>query len=343
MKRLLAVVLVIGLLMALLPSALSAAKPAGEQDRLNQALNLAASLHLDRQGTYSGIPYSWEWQIGTGIGATNVIGITATGLLAAYEKLGNAEYLTGAQNTGDTLISLYDAAGAGRPYSQDVEFLVRLSSDSAIPLYADKAAEYYQRVMTAFTAEQNADRYINARYSLAGWDLASQIRAALSVGANDYAAGIAARLIERRADWEGQLYGGYDYTTGSFCSLLWAFVELDQNNFCDYREELRVFVHENQSIDGSWDSGDYQSTAYALISLAADGTARGIQAKGWGYLRDSMTAEGGWSYPPEIGEVNSEVIMALGSLDLKGLKAGHVDPNPEHGKDAGKHRFDPLP
>ena len=342
----------------------SAAKPGGQKEALNEAIVLGADLHLSRQGTYDNtcgggygppdvaeIENTWEWKIGTGNTCWNVGGISATGLLAAYEQTDDPVYLDGALLTGDTLVNKYDtivtddpegAEWEDRPFSQDIEFLVRLSRDSEEGSYAAVASAWYSILVDNMPAVANANRYIDARKSLAGWDLASQIAAALAVGETDYATGIAARLIERRGDWEGVLYSGWDYTIGSYAILLWAFAELGDNSFNGYVGEIRTALLDAQGADGSWDGGDYQTTAYAVLGLSADGTAKGAQARAWAFLRDNQTTEGGWSYPPEYGEVNSEVLMALGALDLKGLQVGLTDPQPDHGNDTGKHPLDPT-
>lgn len=324
-----------------------AAKPGGNQAELNSALVSAADRHLSLQGTYSGIPNTWEWTIGSNAGYWNVVGISATGLLAAYERTGDADYLNGAIATGNTLVTRYDAQPNdwnGRPYAQDIEFLVRLTDDSGNPLYKNKAVVYYARITNEKTAAQNADRYIDVRKSLAGWDLASQIRAAASVGNVDYATGMIARLIERRAAWENVSYGGWNYTTSSYASLVWAFRDLGNNSA--YAVGVKEALMKAQGIDGSWDGGDYQTTAYAVMGLAKPRTPVSSQAvdKAWVFLRDSQSSTGGWSYPPEYGEINSEVIMALGAVRLdEGKKLGHTDPNPAKGKDTGKHPLDPAP
>ncbi|MBI4299586.1 MAG: hypothetical protein HY677_00490 [Chloroflexi bacterium] len=322
-----------------------AGKPGGEQEALQSALVRGADLHLSRQGTYDGIANTWEWEIGSGKTGPNVQGMSATGLLSAFERTHDAKYLNGALAAGNTLVARYDAT-TSRPYSQDVEFLVRLATDSGDASYATKAAAYYARVKVAFTAVQNADRYINIRKSLAGWDLASHIRAAVAVGEIDYAKGMAARLIERRADWEGVLYGGWDYTAVSRASLLWAFRALADSAFDAYVAQIRQAVLGAQGLDGSWDMGDYQTTAYAVLGLVLPRTPvlADAVARAWAFLRDSQTLAGGWSYPPEYGEVNSEVLMALGALRLdEGKKIGHTDPQPGHGNDTGKHPLDPTP
>lgn len=320
----------------------AAAKPGGQPAALEETVVSAADYHLTIQGTYGGIPYTWPWAIGTTGGYWNVVGISATGLLSAYEKTGNSAYLAGAVNTGNTLKNRYASVPVTqRPYSQDIEFLVRLSQDSNDGSYASLAQQLYSRTTSQYTGTAYADYYINARKSLSVWDLASQIRAALTVGQVNFANDIVARIIERRADWEGVPYGGWDYTMSSYVSLLWALAELDNSSFNGFKGEIRDIVINAQGADGSWEYGDYQATAYAILGLTADGGASGPQAKAWAFLRDTRTAGAGWSYPPEYGEINSEVIMALAGLDLKGLKAGYTDPNPDRGKDFGKHKLSP--
>ena len=324
-------------------SPVAAAKPGGQPDVLKDTVVSAADYHLSQQGTYSGIPYTWPWVIGTTGGYWNVVGVSARGLLSAYEKTNNSAYLAGAIGTGNTLKSRYASVPVTqRPYSQDVEFLVQLTKSSGDDSYANVARQWYSRTTSQYTGAAYADYYISVRKSLSGWDLASQIRAAVAVGEVDFANGMVARLIERRADWEGVLYGGWDYTMSSYASLLWALAELDNSDFNGFKGEIRDIVINAQKSDGSWDSGDYQTTAYAVLGLTADGGASGPQAKAWAFLRDTQTIGAGWSYPPEYGEINSEVIMALAGLDLKGLKAGYTDPNPNRGKDFGKHKLEPA-
>ena len=334
MKRI--VIFLIALVLLLSSSSVVfAAKPGGQQEALNDTLTLGADLHLSRQGTYSGIDNTWEWVIGSGSSGPNVQGISATGLLAAWERTGEQSYLDGAIAAGDTLVARYDAAPGDRAYSQDIEFLVRLSQNSNEVSYTETAVAWYANTMDAYDAEELVDWYIVNRGFMAGWDLASQIRAAVAVGETDYATDLAAELIDRRTEWMTSDLGGWDYG-----SLFWAFRELVYKSFNEYVGEIRDTLLDTQESDGSWDS-DYQSTAYAILGLAAKGTAKGAQARAWAFLRDTQTEEGGWSYPPEYGEINSEVLMALGSLDLKGLQAGHTDPQPGHGGDTGRHPLDP--
>ena len=318
-------------------------------DPIREVLVKGADLHLSRQGTYANacgasygppnvptIENTWEWVIGSGETCWNVGGASAIGLLAAYERTHDRDYLNGAIAQGNTLVAKYDAIvtddpeGAeweDRPFSQDIEFLVQLSRVSHNHSYARLARNWYDIVVTNKTAVENADRYIDARLSLAGWDLSSQIRAALAVGKWQYARDMAKRLLERRADWEGLMYGGYDYTILSYSGLLWAFAEIRfggreiaaaEREFRDLVLEAQVQVGPQM---GSWDDGSYQTTAYAILGLdTTNGRQHDIVkalGKAFAFLRDTQTAEGGWSYPPEYGEDNSEVLMALGGLQRR--------------------------
>lgn len=311
------------------------------EQEIRDVLIAGTELHLGRQGTYSNgcgdsagppnvpeISNTWEWTIDSGSTCWNVAGISAAGVLAAYERVHLEEYLDAALLMGDTLVEKYQmitADGAqweDRPYAHDIEFLVRLSRASRQWSYYWTAYNWHRVVTDNETAEEIADRYIDKRLSLAGWDLASHIRAALKVGKKRYALGIAERLLERRSDWEGVINAGYDYTLLSYTSLLWAFHEFGfgSPDIVSARREFRTLILEAQRSDGSWDNGSYQTTAYAVIGLDAVRSSRRNkdmrQALGnaFVYLRDAQTIDGGWSYPPEYGEVNSEVLMAIGEL-----------------------------
>lgn len=338
MKRI--VIFLIALVLLLSSSSVVfAAKPGGQKEALNDALTLGADLHLSRQGTYDGIANTWEWVIGSDSSGPNVQGISATGLLAAYERTDDSSYLDGAIAAGDTLVARYDAAPEKRAYSQDIEFLVRLSQDSGDTSYATVAQQWYANTTDAYDAEELVDYYIDALGVIAAWDLGSQIRAAVAVGETGYATDIASSLFNHNDfDLNDEGLGGWDYG-----SLLWALRDLGDNSFRSHVEEMRDILLDTQQEGHSWDS-DYQSTAYAVLGLARPRTPVLAQAvsDAWVFLDNEQTEEGGWG-TPGIGEVNSEVLMALAIIRLdEGKKSGHLDPQPEKGNDEGKHPRDPA-
>jgi hypothetical protein len=173
----------------------------------------------------------------------------------------------------------------------------------------------------------NADHYIDQRLSLAGWDASASISAAWRAGYANYAIDMLQRLLDRRPDWEGVPYGGFDYTQISHGAMLRVMIEMYKAGIVSvatYDEAIAIGGNliANQEIDGSWAGSDPQTTAYALIGLRSDPF---IASVGWqqSALRAKNFLEGtvttgptcGWSYPPEIGEVNSEAIWALASID----------------------------
>ncbi len=199
-------------------------------DPLHSAIRAAADRQLALEGTYTNgdagsgtYACSWEWLVGTGLAYRNVQGPSALGLLAAYAVIRNPTYLNGVVCAADQMISRYDADPTMRPYADDEILLVNLTDATRNPVYAQKAVEDYARVQARFaTGTDLADYYINIRRSLSGWDVSSQILAALAVGQKDYARAIADELVARRTDWDGVLYGGYDYSLLSHAALIQA-------------------------------------------------------------------------------------------------------------------------
>ena len=317
-----------------------------DKDALLDAIAKGGNRLLSTQGPNSGsIPYNWEWIAGDGYyGNPNLQGITATGLLAAFEKTGNSVYLEGAKKAGNTLKARYAAAPNDRPYAQDVEFLVRLAKDSKDKSYLEVAKKWYANVIRDFTAEANVARYITRRGgSLAGWDLASQIRAADATGNKEYAKTMAKELIRRSADWVHVPSYGFDYTTISYGSLLWALHGIGNNHATI--EKYREFLLANQNADGSWEGGDFQTTAYVILGLdAVKGEGKELKnalALAGNFLVSTQTNLGGWFYTGdgEYPEVDSEAVMSLGSFDgLHKIKSDkHVDyEKPKKGGDREK-------
>ena len=297
---------------------------------LHSAIRAAADRQLSLEGAYTNgdtgagsYACSWEWLVGTGVAYRNTQGPSALGLLAAYAILRNPTYLNGVVCAADQMVGRYDAAPSLRPYADDEILLVTLSDATGNPTYAQKAVAYYGRVQAQFpTGKDLADYYINNRLSLSGWDLSSQILAALAVGQRDYARAIADEIVARRADWETVQYGGYDYTLLSHAALIQALDDVSRRDrpVALYLKEITAAVVAAQDADGAWDE-DYQTTAYVIMGLDdADPRPREFQKAeyaGVQYLLNNQT-NGGWVYPPEIGEVNGEALTALCLVALPG-------------------------
>jgi hypothetical protein len=288
-----------------------------------------------------------EWQVGSNTTYTNVQSVSILGLFAATVATGDPVYALAAFATVNLQISRYAANPLLVPYSQDIEALVEacrfdpaaygLTASDMDSRYAGVvegnegycvvASNLYFRVMGQYSsAALNADHYIDQRLSLAGWDASASIDAAWRAGYGTYAADMLQRLLDRRPSWEGIPYNGYDYTQLSHAAMLRVMIEMYRVGLvgeATYDEAVAIGGNliANQEVGGSWAESDPQATAYALLGLRADPF---IASVGWqqsalrakNFLEATATTGStcGWSYPPEIGEVNSEAIWALASI-----------------------------
>ncbi|MCI0619500.1 hypothetical protein L0Y40_00475 [Candidatus Wolfebacteria bacterium] len=310
-----------------------------------ELLVCAADLHLTRKGCYVNQDTGniecqvWEWVVGSGDTYLNIQGISAHYLLYVTVLTGNPSYALGTFGTANLLVGRYNADPMLRPFGQDVDFLLDVcafdpstygvnvseylgAGMESNEAYCTLATQYYSRVVGQFpNSADNADRYIDVRLSLAGWDLGTgQIRPAWRTNFESYAVGMVARVLERRIDWEHILYGGYDYTNISWAALIRVIVEMyaaGDIGAAEYAEALDMadLLLAEQEFDGSWD-GDPQTTAYALLALRTDldnPTWRLAAVRGENFLEAfaGIPQQCGWNYPPEYAEVNSEVIGAL--------------------------------
>ena len=291
-----------------------------EAVNVSSILQLSANTHAARQGTYQngttgGTDQNvWEWEIGSGTTFTNIQGISAVGILGAYNRTLNPAYLQAAIGTANTLKNRYNNNAPTRPFAQDVAFFANLCSASGDNSWCTLASTLYARVTNDFpTGAANADRYIAARGSLAGWDVSWHIRAAMLTGNTTYALDMANRLFAQRPVWEGVLLGGFDYTVISHNAMLWAYAPIP--TLKTKTTTLRSLVLGSQGANGSWGNGDFQTTAYGLMAVAS-GTStqeRAATNAAATFFINTATPAGGWQYvgEPENGEVNSEIISAL--------------------------------
>ncbi|MEI6245127.1 MAG: hypothetical protein WCQ64_08770 [Acidobacteriota bacterium] len=290
---------------------------------LTAAIIKAADNQLAHEGTFANgdtgagvLTCSWEWQAGSGWAYANTQAPSARGLLAAYEVTEKSKYLKGAVCAGNRLVAALDANPTERPFSEDVIFLTELAKATDNKLFAKRAVAYHARTRLRYaTGTILADYYIGRRLSLSGWDLSSQIEAAVAVGQDGYARAIAERIIEKRASWEGVLYGGWDYTGMSRGALVGALASFEGKTIKKFRDEARTLTLAAQGADGSWDA-DFQNTAFALMGLAAgqkSDSVQGATRRGINYLLTTQAATGGWVWDGwgESPEANGEVLSAL--------------------------------
>lgn len=331
-----------------------------------QLVQCAAETHLARKGSYTNGTTAavdngvWEWEIGSGLTYSNIQGISADGGFHATATTGDPAFALGAFDTVNLLVGRYSATPTLRPYAQDVDLLLDACAfdpglygasrqpDSAA--YCQLAMQFYARVVGYYpNPDDNVDRHIAPRGSLAGWDVAAHIRAAWRAGFEVYAREMLDRILARRPDWEHVPLGTYDYTDSSWGALVRVILEMHAAGDlgeAPYAEGLAIAgtLIATQAPDGSWSAGDFQATAYVLLGLRSDPWNFSLPwqraiFKAVDFFEASATAAPtcGWSYPPEYGEMNSEIISALalvGSLPFAdGFETGDglawsVEPGP---------------
>jgi hypothetical protein len=181
-----------------------------------------------------------------------------------------------------------------------------------------------------------ASRHSQSLRSLAAWDSASLIRAAVAVGNVTFALSAANRIVELESQWKdtnpahrwdqcvnpngcGPIDNplAFDYTLLGEGSLLWAFHDLGGfgTQITGYQNFL---VAQQDQPGGSWDAGDTQITAYITLGLAAIGGAdAAIQSAVKFFLTTKLPSNGWPSYTTatsagsEYTPPDAEVVRAM--------------------------------
>jgi len=280
----------------------------------------------------------------------NIIGVDALGLLAAERATGDAALLTAAIASGDRLVAIFNAQPTAVPKAQHIEFLAGLGGRTGNPVYESIAAAWFQATIAQYpNAADRVGALLALRDSqgfrtLAAWDAAALIRAAKAIGQVGYATDAAKAIVgaepiwkdtdpTHRFDrcsnpagcgWAGDLVS-FDWTMLAEGSLLWAIHDLPgfDQKIAEYRAFLlaqQAVVDAPQDPAGSWDAGDLQVTAYAILGLAAsgsEGTDPSARAATMFYLTSQLTS-GGWPSFLRAGEhgddefeIDSEALQAL--------------------------------
>ncbi|MCA9666586.1 MAG: hypothetical protein KC503_13385 [Myxococcales bacterium] len=293
----------------------------------------AADHHLALQGAFKGgLSNSWEWLLGSKRSSKNIVGINAHGLLAAHRLTGLQSHERSALKAAKALVAAYDGGWRNRrPHTQDIEFLAAAG-------YVIDAAKWFRVLTSRWTASSYVDYVIRRRggyRSLAGWDIASAVRAAVAVGEVNYARALLDRVITRRASWDVASNGNSRML--SRASLLWALASYKSRSSLDTRQQrfasaLLRSVMAAQTSRGAWLSGDgkslsTQTTAYAVLGLAGWPTGQRSAKAGKRWLVSTASTDrkfvaGGriWAShykldgkPTQryISEIQSEVLQAL--------------------------------
>jgi len=283
---------------------------------------------------------------GAGVSCPNLIGDTALSLLTAYDRNQDPAVLADAVQSGQLLTTLHSANPSRRPFTQDLEFLVALTTATGDPQYASLATTWFSTITAQYpVAADKADAMFASRSAqnlrtLAVWDLASIIRMAKAAGNVAYASGIANRVIAREADWKDVTVAhrwdqcadtagcgpvgnklAFDHTLLGMGSMLWAMHDLP--GFDTKIGEYRSWLLSQQDATGTWDVGDLQITSFDVVGLAAvggTGTNTALQ-NAVGFYIENQLANSGWPFSivngvssREYSSVDAQIIRAVATL-----------------------------
>jgi hypothetical protein len=314
-------------MMAFLPNIANAYPPADYKTSIITAADRLVALQSSTDG-------GWDWYVNGLIAHTanpsayNLYGVTALGLIDAYELTGNTAYLTAAKNTADFMkygdpsigdfYNGYDDYHWG--YSYDYRFLMSYSAVSGDLSYKNYALDAWawQKANKAAFTDGNQETlwayYPDPGY--AAWGTSDWGLATLRMGDTVWATSMATVMHNHMAD----ILLSDPMAMGSTLRFL-ATIGGYAGDVTLLKEELVAL----QELDGSWEFPGYlypctQSTAYAVMGLWTAGEYTAAR-KGADWLVSTQgtlgALAGGWPQTDyeglydETSETDSEPLQAL--------------------------------
>lgn len=275
---------------------------------------------------------SWAWIVTnvnepTSENDLNIAGVTAEGLLNAYNLTGNTSYLTFAENTGNYLISQYGSGGSSATImiyggkninSYNVQFLYDLGTASGNTSYTIEANLLMNQIITKYPTGQSllsADevyRGVGNGNGIIPWDLYSYIQDSKILGNTIWASDLQ-NSINCNSNLSLANTSDFTYIVGLSGLVIAG------------NSSAKASLISAQNIsDGSWNDADgqVQDTAYAVMALMNVGdTMDATMGSEWLVNNQSYTGiTGGWKDTSigggnvEISEVDSEAIQAIFSV-----------------------------
>jgi hypothetical protein len=344
-KRIFSILFAVVLVVSL---GLVTATPVGAQggaDRVtaitNAADRLVALQSTETLGLLDSPDYGWDWIV-TGLtehsaspSGANLYGVTALGLIDAYEETGDTAYFTAAEKTADHLKTLSRATDSTvRIQSFDYRFLVEfsaLSEDDSYEAHAVSEWDWVKTNVVYYYADGKQENIYNFYYTHAGhgfaaWQAGDAGLAALAMGDTSWASNMAIVLA-------GHLDEITDTDIYRFIGWGHALEFLNAVDSVAYSTQITSLISnltDSQNADGSWPGtaaqGTVQNTAYAVMGLAAvgEGDTMAKARKGANWLVTNQISTGGsiggWieTDSQEYSENDSEALQALASVPARG-------------------------
>lgn len=306
MRRIAPLAATLALLVGLLPSAAVARTPGAVVDAATRYLADAQGWYVGATPTDRGlrrgvVRNAWEWQRGVGTASPNMAAIAASALLDAYEMRGDERLLDHALLYGMTLVNDFkESRSLTTPYRQDIAFLARLSAVTGDPSFREAASAWFLNLKgVSPEGDDEISRMLTLRpdaaRTLAGYEVAFAIHAAVGVGDVRYASQLADGIWDRRVEWAANAPVRDTWDLTSKAALVSAFVALDADRYGPAIDHWVAELIAAQGGDGSW-LGATQPTAYALraLSQAPGSKARHAAGRAAAWLAKSMRTDGSW-------------------------------------------------
>ena len=296
-----------------------------------EAITLTADRLVDLQGTDGG----WDWVV-TGLtvhsevypSPSNLFGVTALGLINAYQVNAGETYYDATLKTADHLKTLSRAINSSvRFQTFDYRFLVEfsaLSGDTSYVAHALSEWNWVKANVASFYADGNQETIYNfwatsggASPGFAAWQASDAGLAALAMGDESWAENMVAVLAPHLTEITN---------TDIYRFIGWGHT-LEFLNAVDpvtYNTQITSLISNltgSQNADGSWGNGENaegysQDVAYAIMGLVAVGEGSVAQAGAdWLVTNQGYNSiEGGWNNSTnneEYSESDSEALQAL--------------------------------
>jgi uncharacterized repeat protein (TIGR02543 family) len=323
------------------------------------AINGAAGRLIALQ---SASDYGWDWDV-TGLtshsanpSATNIYGVTALGLIYAYQKTGDSTYLTAAKKTADfikygdpTLGDFWNGIPPAYTYywgySFDYKFLAEFSKvygDPSYKTYASNAWSWQKANIMYYADGSQAVAYSHfvanggGSDGYGGWQSSDYGLATIEVGDTPWALSMASVINSNI----GNIASSGTYKDLGMAWALKLLVTVDPTR-ATYGSGITTLISNlegDQLANGSWHDGnpegDAQTTAYAVMGLLTAGEYNAA-LKGADWLLGSQI-NGGWlASSTEYSETDSEAMQALTAsvvqFTVANSPADHDSPSPAVG------------
>lgn len=326
MKKLLAV----GLTVFVLAGMTASVAFAGGNAR-RPAILTSADRVVELQRADPGWEGTWYWYVGNTYNATNLTGVTAIGLLEAYNDTKDPAYLDAAIGAANFIMTHLGVGATGAQYharatAPDIIFLHRLGQITGDSQYVDRATMEWNNIAATYPTASSLDALFRALNRPSTWDIAFFLEAASMSGDSTWANDAAAILANTGDDF---YYGDTWWYALNVAGSIRALVGCGY--YSQYYTQVNHFLYELIALsDGDEGVGGYiQDTAYAVLAFQTVGGAARRYGNDLGrWLATQQLENGGWLEAGyEYAEVDGEALRALAStigtdVTLDGFEPG---------------------